>query len=434
MTAGETTPPANLHAEQALLGACMVNPDALDDVADKITERDFYRSGHGEIFAGLVTLRDKGQPTDPVSLAHHLGDRVQRLGGLSHLHDLMASVVVGTNAGYFAEIIIEQALRRGLQQAGTRALQLAHTEADDAADLIERARESFDELTARTATGDELIEIGDLAEDALDRYASPAPPSLPTGLHDLDAVLSGGLWPGTMTVIGARPGNGKSIVGGVIALNAALHGKGALFLSLEMTKAEITDRLISHLSSVRLWNITNHRLADQDWDGVTRAADRMRSMPLAIVDEPHMGVAGIRSRARERMRTPLGLSLIVVDQLNLIRPATARTKREEEVAELSRSLKLLAKELRIPIVVLHQLNREPEKRGGKPQLADLRESGMVEAHSDIAILLHPQPEDDARGGEIDFIVAKNRQGPQTVITMAWQPHYARVGDLSRREY
>lgn len=226
----------------------------------------------------------------------------------------------------------------------------------------------------------------------------------------------------------------NSIAGGLIALNAALRGGTALFLSLEMTKAEITDRLISHLSGVRLWTITNHRLGSGEWDSVKHAADRLRGLPLAITDEPHMGVTGIRSRARDRIRAAGDLALIVIDQLNLIRPATARSKREEEVAELARSLKLLAKELNVPIVVLHQLNREPEKRGGKPQLSDLRESGMVEANADIAILLHPQPQDGPRNGEIDFIVAKNRQGPQGVITMAWQPHLARVGDLAKGGY
>jgi replicative DNA helicase len=429
----DDVPSQDLAAEEALIGACMLSSTALDEAAEIVTERDFYRPAHGELFAAMVTMRDKGEAVDPVTLGHHLADvgTLQRFGGLPRLHDFMAAVPTATNAAYYAEIVRDHALRRGLDAAGVRARQLARTPSDDVAELIEQARMSFDEQADLARGGSEAREIGDLVDLALARYENPAPEALPTGFIDLDARISGGLRPGTFTVIGARPGQGKSIIGGNIATNVARSGKGVLFVELEMTEEELVDRIISNIAGVRLGSITSHKLNQQEWGYIQQAAARLRDLPLLIDDEPHMSVTGIRSRARDRMRTPRGLSLVVVDQLNLVRPATARLKREEEVAELSRNFKLLAKELHVPIVVLHQLNREPEKRGGgKPQLSDLRDSGMVEANADIVILLHPQPEDDPRAGEIDLIFAKNRQGPQGVITMAWQPHYARVGDLA----
>lgn len=430
-------PPADLAAEQSALGGMLLSRDAIPDVVAALAGgQDFYRPAHQTIYRAIIDLYERGDPADPVTVAAELHRRGEllRLGGAPYLHTLIATVPTAANAAHYAEIVAEKALLRRLVEAGTRIVQLGYhgEDADDAAAVVERARASLDAV-ATTAQGDvQVHEVDDLAERALLRYADKAKPGLSTGCPDLDAVLAGGLRPGTLTVIGARPGVGKTAAGIGIAVHAALQGHGALFVSLEMTEAELMDRVIANLASVRLIHLIRHTLGDSEWSAVQKAVDRLASVPLAVVDNPTLGLTAIRSIARDRTRTAAGLSLLVIDYLSLMQPANPRADRHEQVAAMSRGLKLLAKELHVPVIALHQLNRESEKRvGKKPQLSDLRESGAVEADADNVWLLHrPDEPDDPRQGEIDFIVAKNRQGPTTTVTQAWLPHFARVVSLA----
>ena len=433
-------PPQDLDAERSVLGGMLLSRDAIDAVVETLAEpQDFYRPAHQTLYEVILDLTGRGDPADAVTVAaelHRRGD-LGRLGGAPYLHTLMSAVPTAANAHYYAEIVAEKAILRRLVEAGTRIVQLGHhgNERGQAADVVERARASLDAVALDARGGTRASEIDDLGAAALTRYANPAPAGVSTGCPDLDGILGGGLRPGTLTVIGARPATGKTVVGMCLAVNAARRQHGALFISLEMTEAELTDRVLANLGSIRLGNLITHRLTERDWSAVQRAVDRLHEMPLAIVDNPHMGLVGIRSLARDRLRTPRGLGILVVDYLSLMLPADPRAPRHEQVAAMSRGLKLLAKELHVPVVALHQLNRNPEGRQDrKPSMSDLRESGAVEQDADNVWLLHrPDRQDDPRAGEIDFIIAKNRQGATGLVTQAWAPHFARAATLARAE-
>jgi replicative DNA helicase len=435
-------PPHDLAAEQSTLGGMLLSRDAIPDVVESLAgPQDFYRPTHQTLYEVILDLYGRGEPADPVMVSAELNRRgmLNRLGGAPYLHTLIETVPTATNAAYYAEIVAEKAILRRLVEAGTRIVQLGYhgAEQGDAVEVVEKSRASLDAVALVARGGTKAAEIDTLAEAALVRYANPAPAGVATGFHDLDAVIGGGLRPGTLTVIGARPGTGKTVVGTCIALNAARRGTGALFVSLEMTEDELTDRVLANLGSIRLNRLIAHQLSDVDWSMLQEAIDRMQGMPLAIVDNPHLGLVGIRSLARDRLRTARGLGLLVVDYLSLMAPADPKAPRHEQVAAMSRGLKLLAKELAVPVVALHQLNRNPEGRQDRrPSMSDLRESGAVEQDADNVWLLHRTDltnRDDPRAGEIDVIVAKNRQGAAGVVTESWVPHYARVSSLARVE-
>ncbi len=417
-------PSHDLDAERALLGACLVSSEAVDQVSDVVTTDDFYREAHALVFASVLTVHDTGQRVDALTVKAELerAGTLVRVGGAPYLHTLMESVPTAANAGFYAEKVNDCSTRRRLLAAGQRAVQLASS-AGDAADVVERARSAFDAITDQAKTGTETSAIGDLAADALIRYGSPAVSGLRTPWSDLNAQLNGGLRPGTLTVVGARPGQGKSIVGANMCLHAAQDGKGALLVSLEMPEAEVTDRVVSSLSGVTYSRILRHDLDDSDWQRVQSAVDKLSGLPLRIVDKPYLTLAAIRGLARNSARASHGLALLVVDYIQLMAPADSRAPREQQVAAMSRGLKLLAKELSVPVVALAQLNRAGAARADKtPTLTDLRESGQIEADADHVLLLH-LPDEDTRIGEIDVHVAKNRGGPTCRVTLVWAPHY-----------
>lgn len=423
-------PPSNPEAERALLGALLVAPQAADEVADHVRAADFYRNAHAVIWAAVMDLRDSGVRPDPVTVAANLDQSGQllKVGGLPYLHTLMESVPTATNAGFYAEQVADTARRRRILALGQRATQLAF-ESGDVDELVDRVRTSVDELS-EPGSDSGSSGIGDLAEAALVRYGQPVTTGLTTPWKDLNHCLNGGLRPGTLTIVGARPGQGKSIVGGQLCLHVAQGGGGALFMSLEMPEAEVTDRLISSLSRTNYSRILRHDLEDGDWERVQMAVDKLSGLPLRIVDRPYLNLSAIRTLARAAANSDTGLDLIVVDYIQLMAPTDSRAPREQQVAAMSRGLKLLAKELMVPVVALAQLNRGSANRSDKrPTLTDLRESGQLEADADHALLLH-LPEEEERMGEIDMVIAKNRGGQMTTLTMAWAPHYQSIRCLA----
>lgn len=427
-------PPTNIGAEQALLGACLIRPVAVDEVADIVAAEDFYRTAHSLIFTAILAVRDGGTAVDPVSVLAELertGALVQAGGG-PYLHTLMETVPTAINAAYYAETVAAIAVRRRLLEAGQRAIQLADTPGD-IGEILERARSAFDGVAEQVRTGGDASVIGDLAESALLRYATPATAGLSTPWADLTAQFNGGLRPGTLTVVGARPGQGKSIFGSNLCVHTAQHGLGALFISLEMPEAEVTDRAVSSLSAVTYSRILRHDLEDDHWGRVQVAVDKLSGIPLRIVDKPYLTLTAIRSLARNAAKTIEGLALLVVDYIQLMAPADSRVPREQQVAAMSRGLKLLAKELMVPVVALAQLNRAGAGRADKtPTLTDLRESGQLEADADHVLLLH-LPDEEARMGELDVYVAKNRGGPTGKTTLMWAPHCQSIRGFARED-
>jgi replicative DNA helicase len=371
-----------------------------------------------------------GQPVDPVTVAAELSRRGEliRLGGAPYLLTLIESVPVTANAGHYAEIVADLAVRRALAEAATRIGQLAHIDHRDAAELVERSRLELDQI-ANASRRDLALRTGaEIADTAIERYQKPASPSVATGWTDIDRALNGGLRPGTLTIIAARPSVGKSMIGLNLPVYVAQHGGGALVVSLEMTEAELTDRIVSALGRVELARLTECKLSADDWRRVESAATELRGLPVRIVDNPRMTLTRIASLARDCQRSSIGLAVLVIDYLTLVTPADAKVPRQEQVAAISRGLKLMAKELGVPVVALAQVNRGPEQRADKrPTLSDLRESGAIEADADAVWFLHHDPDQEH---ELEVNIAKNRHGRRATISLAWSPYYARATNLS----
>lgn len=438
---GMRTPPHNFDAEQAVLGGMMLSKDAIADVVDKITGEDFYRPNHANVFAAIIDLYGRGEPADAVTVAGELDRRglLARIGGAPYLLDLIQCVPTAANAGYYAGVVAEKSTLRRLVQAGTRVVSYGYSGADgaDIDKVVDAAQAEVYNVTENRRTTNDFTSMTDLMQATLDGLETDVDATgISTGFYDLDA-LTHGLHPGQLIVIGARPGAGKSTLAMDFLRSCAIkQGKPAVIFSLEMSKDEIMHRLISAQANVKLNDLRGHTLSDNDWTRIAKMMADTAESPLYIDDSPNLTMMEIRAKAR-RMKQKHGLSLIVVDYLQLMSGGKSYQSREQEVADYSRSLKLLAKEIGVPVVALSQLNRKSEERHDKrPQLSDLRESGSVEQDADVVILVH-RPDlgspDDPRAGEVDLIIAKHRNGRTATVTVCAQLHMARHADMARTE-
>ncbi|HEU5473081.1 MAG TPA: replicative DNA helicase [Actinophytocola sp.] len=435
-------PPQDLAAEQSVLGGMLLSKDAIADVVEVLRSADFYRPAHQLIYDCVLDLYGRGEPADAVMVAAELERRgeTRRAGGAPYLHTLIATVPTAANAGYYAEIVAEKAILRRLVEAGTRIVQLGYAGADgaDVNEVVDRAQSSIYEVTERRLSEDyvALEELLQPTMDEIDAIASRGGASLgvPTGFVDLDEVTNG-LHAGQMVIIAARPGIGKSTLGLDLARSCSVkHGQTSVIFSLEMSRTEIVMRMLSAEARIRLQDMRGGRMSDDDWTRLARRMSEISEAPLFIDDSPNMTMMEIRAKAR-RLKQRHDLKLIVVDYMQLMTSGKRVESRQQEVSEFSRQLKLLAKELEVPVVAISQLNRGPEQRTDKrPMLADLRESGSLEQDADMVILIH-RPDawerDDPRAGEADLILAKHRAGPTATVTVAHQLHYSRFADLAQ---
>jgi replicative DNA helicase len=381
----ERTPPHDLAAEQCVLGGMMLSKDAISDVLDVIRAPDYYRPAHQIVHDVILDLYGRGEPADAVTVAAELtrnGD-IGRMGGAPYLHTLIASVPTAANAGYYARIVRERAILRRLVEVGTRIVQLGYAGDGDADDLVDRAEAEIYGVTDRRVSEDylPLAEIMPGALDEIEAIGSRGGTlaGVPTGFADLDA-LTNGLHPGQMVVIAARPAMGKSALALDVCRSASVKsGMTSVLFSLEMSRNEITMRLLSAEARVPLHAMRTGQLGEDDWTRLARRMSEVVDAPLFIDDSPNMSMMEIRSKCR-RLKQRNDLRLVVIDYLQLMSSPKRVENRQQEVSELSRSLKLLAKELNVPVVALAQLNRGPEMRTDKrPLLADLRESGCLTA-------------------------------------------------------
>jgi replicative DNA helicase len=438
----ERTPPQDLAAEQGVLGGMLLSKDAIADVIDVVKGRDFYQPKHEQIFDAILDLYGRGEPADAVTVANELTKRTEltRVGGPGYLHTLMESVPTAANAGYYAEIVHERAVLRRLVDAGTRITQMGYaTDGDDIAEIVNKAQSEIYNVTDQRA-GEDYAPLSDIMEGALDEIESIANRSgemtgVPTGFADLDS-LTQGLHPGQMVIIAARPAMGKSTIGLDFARSCSIkNGLTSVIFSLEMGRNEITMRLLSAEARVALHHMRSGNMTDDDWGRLARRMGEVSAAPLFIDDSPNMSMMEIRAKCR-RLKQRHDLRLVIVDYLQLMSGGGSKRveSRQQEVSEMSRNLKLLAKELGVPIVAIAQLNRGPEQRTDKkPLLSDLRESGSIEQDSDVVILLHREDfyeRESPRAGEADLIVAKHRNGPTATVTVAFQGHYSRFVDMA----
>ncbi len=441
----DRTPPQAIEAEQSVLGAMMLSKDAIADVVEVVRPGDFYRPAHQLIYDAVLDLYGRGEPADAVTVSAELtrAGQLVRAGGAPYLHTLISMVPTAANAGYYAEIVAERATLRRLVVAGTRIVQMGYDTASGAADVVgtvddvvDRAQAEIYEVTERR-TSEDYVHIETLLQPTLDEIDKISAQGgvgtgIPTGFTRLDEITNG-LHAGQMVTVAGRPGSGKSTLALDFARSAAIkHGKPAVIFSLEMGKVEIMMRLFSAEAGVSLQNMRSGHMSDQDWTRLARRSSELAEAPLFIDDSPNLTMMEIRAKAR-RLKQRQDLQLIVIDYLQLMTSGKRVESRQQEVSEFSRAMKLLAKELEVPVVTLSQLNRGPEQRTDKkPMLSDLRESGSIEQDSDMVILVHRpdlyEPETE-RAGEADLILAKHRNGPTATVAVAFQGRYSRFADM-----
>jgi len=434
----ERTPPQDLIAEQSVLGAMLLSKDAIADCVEILKERDFYRPAHELIYDAILDLYGRGEPVDAVTLSAELSKRgdIARAGGAPYLHTLISSVPTAANAGYYAKIVREHAIMRRLVEAGTKIVQLGYTTEGEVDDAVDQAQAEVYAVTERRASED-YVQLSTLIPKALDEIEAVSKgigiEGVKTGFKDLD-LLTHGLHPSNLIILAARPAVGKSTLGLDIARHASIHdGKTSVIFSLEMSKSEITMRLLAAEARVGLNNIRAGTLSEDEWSRLARRMGEINEAPLFIDDSANLTMMEIRSKAR-RLKQRHDLKLIIIDYLQLMSSGKRVENRQTEVSEFSRQLKLMAKELDVPVIAISQLNRSPEQRSDKkPMLSDLRESGSIEQDADVVILLHRDEMYDSqnRSGEADLIVAKHRNGPTRTITVAAQLHYARFFDMPK---
>ncbi len=436
---GTIVPPQDLVAEQSVLGAMLLSKDAIADVVESLREVDFYKPAHATIYGAILDIYGRGEPADAITVSNYLSKTgsLANVGGAAYLHTLVASVPTAANAAYYSRIVTERAILRRLVEAGTRITQMGYAGDAEVDLLVDKAQAEVYDVTSRR-TSEDYAPINDIIPLTLNELEAiegngGAKAGVPTGFAALDEVTHG-LHPGQLVILAARPAIGKSTLGLDLARAASIkNNMASVIFSLEMSRNEIAMRMLSAEAQVSLGNMRAGTLSDAEWQRLAMKSSQISSAPLFIDDSPNLTMMEIRAKAR-RLKQRYDLKLLVLDYMQLMSSGRKVESRQVEVSEFSRSLKLLAKELEIPVVAISQLNRGPEQRTDKrPMLSDLRESGSLEQDADMVILLHREDvydHESPRAGEADFILAKHRNGPTATVVTAFQGHYSRFVDMA----
>ena len=434
-------PPHDLQAEESLLGAMLLSAEAIASAAGIVSASDFYKPAHGHVYDAVHTLYAAGQPADAVTVADELrrAGLLDAIGGPGVLAQILSSTPATTNADRYARIVEEYALLRRLIGVAGEIAELGYSVPEDVSKALDRAESMVYEVNERRVT-DSTSKLAELLSQNLDNLEllyerGDAITGTPTGYLDLDHLLSG-LQPNALVVVGARPAMGKtSFALGMVAHAALEAAKPVLFFSLEMSNLELSQRLLCADAKVDASRVRNGQLQADDWKKISGAMGRLAEAPIWIDDNPNLTIMEIRAKARRLKSQIGGLGMIVIDYLQLMTGRSNAENRQVEVSELSRGLKILARELETPVVALSQLSRGLEMRADKrPMLADLRESGSIEQDSDVVMFIYrdevydPKPEN---AGQAEIIVAKHRSGPTGVVQLAFLPQYTRFANMAR---
>ncbi len=435
-------PPQNLEAEESVLGAMMISPGAIGAVSEIVDAGDFYRESHAKIYRSALALYAKGEPVDAITLTDQLEERgeLEDVGGRVRLHELAALVPASANASHYARIVHETATLRGLIRVGGEIARLGWERPGETGDLVDQAEQILYDLSQQRVTG-EWSEIESLLKESFERITALYESGVeltgtPSGFRDLDRLTSG-FQPGNLIIVAARPSMGKSALALCMAANMGVrHGIPVGLFTLEMSKAEVTQRLMCSEAKVESQRLRNGKLAPDDWPRLTAACDKLAKAPIYVDDTGLLNMMEIRSKARRLKARHPDLGLIVVDYLQLLTPSQRRDSdgRVQEVSEMSRSLKILARDLDVPIVALSQLSRAVEQRTDKrPILSDLRESGSIEQDADLVAFVYRDEyynEDSDQQGLAEVILAKHRNGPTDSIKLSFLKRYAKFSDLA----
>src|SRR5690625_1951415 len=418
----------------------MLSKDAIADVVETVRGNDFYRPAHEMIFEAIIDLYGRGEPADLVTVSDELSKRgeLQRVGGGAYLADLIDMVPTAANAGFYAEIVVERATLRRLVEAGTRIVQLGYAaDGGEVDEVINEAQAQVYAVTER-GTSEDFVPLGEVIDETLNTIEATQNrggqvTGIPTGFAEFDD-LTQGLHPGQMVIFAGRPAMGKTTLGMDVLRSASIHnGMASVIFSLEMDKTEITMRLLSAEAQVPMNRMRDGSMDDRDWQAMARAMSRIADAPLFMDDSANMSLMEIRAKCR-RLKQKHDLQLVVIDYLQLMSSGKKVESRQQEVSEFSRALKLLAKEIEVPVIAISQLNRGSEQRTDKtPVMSDLRESGSIEQDADLILLIHREyyyAKESARAGEADLSVAKHRHCATKTVTVAFEGHYARVKDMA----
>ncbi len=438
---GGRVPPHDLDAEESLLGAMLLSRDAIADAVECCGAEDFYKPAHAHIYSAICALYTRGEPADPVTVADELRRNgiLEAVGDASVLISLQVNTASTANALHYARIVEEHALLRRLVTVAGEIAELGYSLPGDVADVIDRAESMVFEVAQRRVV-DTMSPLRELLAQSLDHLENlfergDTITGVATGYSDLDDRLAG-LQKSNLVVVGARPAMGKTSFALGIVNHAAVHARvPVLLFSLEMSHLELTQRMLCSEARVDATRMRNGRLLESDWPKISDAIGRLGDAPIYIDDNPNITVMDIRAKSR-RLKAREGLGLVVVDYLQLMsgHSKSRSENRQVEVAEISRGLKVLARELDIPVVALSQLSRNLEMRQDKrPVLADLRESGSIEQDADVVLFIYRDeiysPDSQDRG-TAEIIVAKHRNGPTGVSRLAFVDHYTRFANMA----
>ena len=419
----EKIPPQNTEAEQCLLGCLMLDKEAIVKVVDFIRSEDFYKGGHQDIYSAMVELYEKSDPIDIVSVSARLKERnkLEDIGGSAYLSSLINTVPTATHVASYAKIVSQKKTLRDLISASEEIGLSAFNEAEEVTTLLDKAEKAVFSIGQRSLT-QAFLPIRDILAgtferlDELSKYAGRMR-GVPTGFTDMDKIL-GGLQNSDLVILAARPSMGKTSLALDIARNVAvLENKPVGLFSLEMSKDQLANRLLASMANINLWNLLNARLTNDDYSRLQHAMGSLSDAPLYIDDAGSVNILQMRAMAR-RLKANKGLSLIVIDYLQLMEPMNKYASPVQQVTENSRALKMLAKELNVPVLVLSQLSRAVEARVPQiPRLADLRESGAIEQDADVVMMIYREDkynENSLQKNIAKVLIEKHRNGPPAV--------------------
>ena len=434
-------PPQSLEAEVSVLGGVLLENEALNRALEVVNEGDFYREAHRQIFSALLHLYERNEPADLITLSEVLKkrDALEEVGGIEYLNFLVNSVPTAANIAYYAKIIKEKSILRKLINRATEIINLGFGDAGDVDESLDRAERLIFEIS-EDRVRPSFFPIKDIIKASFKTIENlyekkQLITGVPTGFTKLDDLTSG-LQPSDLIIVAGRPSMGKTALALNITQHAAIEdGIPSAIFSLEMSKEQLALRLLCSEAKVDAHRLRGGFLSETDWPKLTRAAGSLSEAPIFIDDTPGLTVLEMRAKSR-RLKAEHNLGLVVVDYLQLMRGRANSETREQEISDISRSLKALAKELRLPVIALSQLNRKVEDRGDRrPQLADLRESGAIEQDADVIIFLYRdevynRSEDNPHKGKAEIIVGKQRNGPTDKFELAFLDKYTCFENLS----
>lgn len=435
-------PPQNIEAEIAVLGSMLLDKEAIGRAIELLDASFFYKEAHKKIYLTIIDLYDKNKAVDIITLVEKLRSLniLDEAGGPAYITSISSSIPTSANIEHYAKIVREKAILRNLISTSTRIVSESYDNASSVDDLLDRAERMIFEITANKIEG-KTLSIKDVIKSSIETIDNLYQrkeniTGLATGIHDFD-VITAGLQKSDLIVVAGRPSMGKSAFVGCIAEHVAVVEKAPIaFFSIEMAKEQLVQRMLCSHARVDSHKVRTGFLSQSDWPKLVNAAGKLSGTRIYIDDTPSISALELRAKAR-RMKAQHDISLIIVDYLQLMQGAGGIENRQQEISEISRSLKALARELKVPLIAVSQLSRAVEQRSDRrPQLSDLRESGAIEQDADVVVLLlreeYYNPTEENKG-IAEVIIAKQRNGPVGAMKLAFLNEYARFEDLARRE-